>query len=523
MPDPATIRFPSARRRVGQPDAARAWAPALAALAAGCAVLLAAHRAEASAALRVWSTSTAFGHCFLVLPIAVWLAFERRDRLRALSPQPFPAAALLMLPPTMLWLCAERLGVMEGRQLLLLFMLWVLVLACLGPSVFRAMAVPLGYLLFLVPFGAFLVPALQLFTARFIDAGLGALAIPHVVDQTTIEIPEGMFRVAEACAGLRFLIAAIAFGAVYAVTIYRTPGRRLLFLLASVAVPVIANGVRALGIVLLGHLRGSAEAGAVDHVLYGWMFFSIVILLLVLLGLPFRQDTAPRRAAVPARRRFPPPAAFCAGVAVAAVVLALLGPACAWAPDHRARSEQPAQSDAGLLAVLPAPAGCHGDADDPPRQPGVQPGVQPAGQQSYRCGATDVVLRVRRLGSHAGSGLVLDQFRQAEGVIEAAAGEDDVAHGLLAQDGGAWRLFRLPRADMTSIVAVWSDGRPSSGGSRDRLRFGWHSVVGGAGPVTVVCIAATGPDADAEAKAFAQGVGIVMRSGADQVRLPSRL
>ena len=513
MPDPATIRFPSARRRVG-PDAARAWAPALAALAASGAVLLAAHRTEASAALRVWSTSTAFGHCFLVLPIAVWLAWERRDRLHALSPRPFPAAALLMLPPTVLWLCAERLGVMEGRQLLSLAMLWVLVLACLGPSVFRAMAVPLGYLLFLVPFGAFLVPALQIFTARFIDAGLGALAIPHVVDQTTIEIPEGTFRVAEACAGLRFLIAAIAFGTLYAVTIYRTAGRRLLFLLASVAVPVVANGVRALGIVLLGHLRGSAEAGAVDHVLYGWLFFSIVILLLVLLGLPFRQDTAPRRAAVPARGPSPPPVASGAAAA-AAIVLALLGPACAWALDHRARSEQPAQSDAGLLAVLPAPAGCHGDADDPPGRP--------AGQQSYRCGATDVVLRVRRLGPHAGSGLVLDQFRQAEGAIEMAAGEDDVAHGLLAQDGGTWRQSRLPRAEMTSLVAVWSDGRPSSGGSRDRLRFGWDSVVGGAGPVTVVSIAATGIDADAEAKAFAQGVGIVMRSGMDQVRLPPRL
>ncbi len=486
----------------------RAWAPALAALAAGCAVLLAAHRAEASAALRVWSTSTAFGHCFLVLPIAVWLAFERRDRLRALSPQPFPAAALLMLPPTVLWLCAERLGVMEGRQLLLLFMLWVLVLACLGPSVFRAMAVPLGYLLFLVPFGAFLVPALQLFTARFIDAGLGALAIPHVVDQTTIEIPEGMFRVAEACAGLRFLIAAIAFGALYAVTIYRTPGRRLLFLLASVAVPVVANGVRALGIVLLGHLRGSAEAGAVDHVLYGWMFFSIVILLLVLLGLPFRQDTAPPRAAPPrvappTFRPLPPPASACAGTAAVAVVLALLGPACAWALDHRAWSERPARPDAALLAALPAPDGCQRGTDAGP------------GQRSYRCGTTNVILRLRQLGPHAGSGMILDQFRQADSAIDAAAGEDDVAHGLLARDDGAWRLSRLDRKAETTVVAAWQGGRPLAGGASDRLRLGWSSVAGGAGPVTVVSIAAAGPDAEAEAEAFARDVGVFLHRVSD--------
>ncbi len=490
----------------------RAWTPALAALVAGCAVLLAAHAAEASAALRVWSASTAFGHCFLVLPIAAWLAWERRDRLQALSPQPLPAAALLMLPATAIWLLAERLGVMEGRQLATLAMLWVLVLACLGPSVFRAMAVPLGYLLFLVPFGAFLVPALQLFTARFIDVGLGVLGIPHVVDRTTIEIPEGMFRVAEACAGLRFLIAAIAFGALYAVTIYRTAGRRLLFLLASVGVPVVANGVRALGIVMLGHWRGSAEAGAVDHVLYGWLFFSVVILLLVLLGLPFRQDAAPRRAVVAAAPGpLPPPAASCAGAAAAAVVLALFGPACAWALDHRARSEPPAQADAGLLAMLPAPAGCHGDAGGAP------------GQRRYRCGATGVVLRVRQLGPHAGSGMILEQFRQAEAAIDAAAGEDDVAHGLLAQGDGAWRLSRLPQAEMTTLAAAWQRGHPSAGGVRDRLRFGWNSVVGGAGPVTVIGIAAVGPDADDEVKGFAEGVGTVLRHRVDRATPPRRL
>jgi len=37
----------------------------------------------------------------------------------------------------------------------------------------------------------------------------------------------------------------------------------------SIVVPIIANGFRALGIVWLGHILGSAEAAATDHVLYG--------------------------------------------------------------------------------------------------------------------------------------------------------------------------------------------------------------------------------------------------------------
>src|SRR5581483_9036774 len=94
-----------------------------------------------------------------------------------------------------------------------------------------------------------------------------------------------------ACAGLRFLIASIAFGTLYSCLIYRSFTRRALFMLASVIIPIIANGFRALGIVVLGHVLGSAQAAAADHILYGWLFFSIVILLLIMAGLPFREDT----------------------------------------------------------------------------------------------------------------------------------------------------------------------------------------------------------------------------------------
>jgi exosortase len=201
------------------------------------------------------------------------------------------------------------------------------------------MAAPLAYLVFLVPFGAFLVPALQDFTAGFVGVGLDLLDIPHAVTATMIEIPEGRFTVEEACAGLRFLIAAIAFGALYACVIYTGPWRRAAFIAVCTVVPILANGLRALGIVLLGHLRGSAAAGAVDHIVYGWLFFTLVIGLLLLLGLPFRQAPAPPvpRAARPAAA----PRLAAAAATIIVLAAAATGPAvAAWlgppAPHTRA-------------------------------------------------------------------------------------------------------------------------------------------------------------------------------------------
>ena len=105
-----------------------------------------------------------------------------------------------------------------------------------------------------------------------------------------IEIPQGTFFVAEACAGLRFLVASIAFGCLYALVMYRSPVRRGLFILASIMVPVVANGFRGLGIVALGYMLNSTQAAAADHIIYGWVFFSFVILMLIVVGLPFRED-----------------------------------------------------------------------------------------------------------------------------------------------------------------------------------------------------------------------------------------
>ncbi len=260
--------------------------------------------AEIAAATGTWIESTAYNHCFLVIPIAAYLAWDRRNDLRGVAAVPMPLAALAGIPVALAWLLAERLGIMEGRQLMAITFVEVLALAVFGWRLWWMLCGPLLYFYFLVPFGAFLTPKLQDITTVFVQHGLNVLHIPAYIDGYTIEIPEGTFYIAEACAGLRFLIASIAFGCLYALLMYRSPIRRTVFIVASIIVPIIANGMRAVGIVALGHLLGSAQAAATDHVLYGWIFFSLVILLLIALGLPFRED-ADRMAAARAPRPVP--------------------------------------------------------------------------------------------------------------------------------------------------------------------------------------------------------------------------
>jgi len=75
----------------------------------------------------------------------------------------------------------------------------------------------------------------------------------------------------------------------YASATYRSWPRRIGFLVASAVVPILANAVRAYGIIMLGHLSGNRIATGVDHVIYGGIFFSIVMLLLFALGSLWRE------------------------------------------------------------------------------------------------------------------------------------------------------------------------------------------------------------------------------------------
>ena len=276
----------------------RAWLPSLVAIVVACGVFAVAFQREIFGAIRVWIDSTAYNHCFLILPVIAVLLWMRRRVIAATRPRPAPLFLLLLPAIAALWVLADLLDVLEAERLLVVTLFQVLLLAILGWRVFRALLAPFLFLFFLVPFGAFLVPVLQHFTADFAVGGLKLFGIPVFADGLVIEIPEGRFEVAEACAGLRFLIASIVFGCFFATVVYHSKLRRIIFISMAVLIPILANGLRTLGLILLAHVEGSSAAVEADHVIYGWVFFTLISLLLTAVGIAFadRPNEVPARA-----------------------------------------------------------------------------------------------------------------------------------------------------------------------------------------------------------------------------------
>jgi EpsI family protein len=241
------------------------------------------------------------------------------------------------------------------RQYAFAAMLPLTALAILGLPIGRVLAFPLAFILFAVPFGETFVDPLINVTADFTVKALQATGIPVYREGNNFTIPSGNWSVVEACSGVRYLISSVTLGCLYAYLTYRSAWRRGAFVLLSVIVPIIANGLRAYMIVMMGHLSGMTMAVGFDHLIYGWVFFGSVRFLLFWLGSYWREDVD---AAAPAAAA-PAPSAPLAALALAgAAVVAVLA---AW-PAWLAYLERPV---APAAPVVLAPVATTGGAGAP--------------------------------------------------------------------------------------------------------------------------------------------------------------
>lgn len=270
-----------------------AWQHTLPRLLALTAWVIYWYRDTALAMVTIWERSETYTHAFLVPPIALWLIWRQRRELLAES----PSASLLLAIPVVLtsifWLLGELTAVNALTQFALVATLVLAIMASCGLRISQRIAFPLAFLFFAVPFGDFMMPKLMEWTAAFTVLAVRASGIPVYQEGLQFVIPSGNWSVVEACSGIRYIIASITVGTLFAYLSYVSLRRRLIFIGVALLVPVVANWLRAYMIVMLGHLSDNRLAAGVDHLIYGWLFFGLVIMIMFMIGARWSEDPAP--------------------------------------------------------------------------------------------------------------------------------------------------------------------------------------------------------------------------------------
>ncbi len=264
------------------------WTPPLIAYGVFLLACIAAFYSTVSGMLSAWTYSSTYHHGFLVAPAVLFMIAARP------APATLGGGALLgyafVAAGAALWLAGHAAGALILEEFALITVLIGGAGVAFGAHALKHWAYPLAFLYFMVPFGDAIVPALQTVTAKSVVWLLSTVGVPVAIEGYLIRTPAGLFEIAEACAGLRFLLAALMVAAFCANMLFATWRKRILFLLFAAALAIAANGVRAFMMVLIATLTDKQWAVGPDHQLMGWALYAFMFFVLISMGRRFADN-----------------------------------------------------------------------------------------------------------------------------------------------------------------------------------------------------------------------------------------
>lgn len=248
------------------------------------AALVWAYAGHMTAMVHNWWIDPNYSHGFLVPLVSAFLIWRQRERLRDLAGEPNPWG-LVVIAVGLVVLVVGLVGhEFFLRRVSLVPVLWGLALTAWGWPVARALVVPLGYLVLMVPLPYVLYDSvafpLRLVAASLAGGILHALGVPVLVEGNVIHLPRVVLNVVDACSGIRSLISLLAVAVLMAHLMLRGRLRKLVLLLLVLPVAVVVNALRVVLTGLMVQRWGVSVAEGMTHEVVGWAVFMVAFVVL---------------------------------------------------------------------------------------------------------------------------------------------------------------------------------------------------------------------------------------------------
>jgi exosortase len=231
-----------------------------------------------------WANDDNYSHGFLIIPIAIFFAWERRHRFIAAKQEPSVWGAIVFFPAIIAAVLNMHPFV---NRMALWFCLIGILLFLFGWARLKVVAFPALFLLLMIPIPAIilnpLIFPLQLLASRFGAWTLEVCQIPVLREGNVIQLANTSLEVVEACSGIRSLISLLTLGILYGYFVESRIWIRILLALASIPVAIAANAFRVAGTGIAAHFIGPEAAEGFFHAFSGWFVFIIAFVLLFIL------------------------------------------------------------------------------------------------------------------------------------------------------------------------------------------------------------------------------------------------
>lgn len=235
-----------------------------------------------------WNNDPNYSHGFLVPLISAYFVYQKWPTLKTLPVVPSNLGLPVMVGSLLLLVFGFAGTEYYTMRSSLVFLLAGIVLYWFGWQVFKALALPLGFLLFMVPLPYIVYDALafplKLFVTQASVAALKALGVAVVREGNIIMFPQTVLEVADACSGLRSLMSLLALAVAYAFVAQKSWVKRLLLVLSAVPIAIMTNMFRVIVTGFLAQHYGAAVAEGFFHEFAGFVVFALAMVLLLLFG-----------------------------------------------------------------------------------------------------------------------------------------------------------------------------------------------------------------------------------------------
>jgi exosortase A len=230
-----------------------------------------------------WLESDDFSHGFLILPIALYIVWLKKEDLDEIDNRYQRLGLCIVTISLLIYLVSHFAGVKTIEALCLPAFVSGAVIYLFGHKFFFKLLFPIAYLIFMIPIPAQIYTALtlplQLLVSK-ISVDLSQLVyLPIYREGNVIHLPDATLQVVTACSGLRSLVSLLALTVVFGYFSFQSCVKRGLLLLTCIPVAIIVNVVRVVTIITgIFYFKKNLSYGT-GHIVLGMVVFVLALLM----------------------------------------------------------------------------------------------------------------------------------------------------------------------------------------------------------------------------------------------------